>query len=48
MKKNRWFIWMSLLLSLGLVLAACGAPPAPPPATAAPDQADACRCTWTG
>jgi heat shock protein HslJ len=38
MKKNRWFIWMSLLLSLGLVLAACGAPPAPPPSTAAPDQ----------
>ena len=38
MKKNHWFIWMSLLLSLGLVLAACGAPPAPPPATAAPEQ----------
>jgi heat shock protein HslJ len=38
MKKNRWFIWLSLLLSLGLVLAACGAPSAPPPPTAAPDQ----------
>jgi len=39
MKKNRWFIWLSLLVSLGLVLAACGAPPAPPPPTAAPNQA---------
>jgi len=31
-------MWMSLLVSLGLVLAACGAPPAPPPPTAAPEQ----------
>lgn len=38
MKKSRWFMWMSLLVSLGLALAACGAPPAPPPPTAAPEQ----------